>query len=292
MTINVLKHEEYETHYSVLLHDTEKDIKAWMDVAIEEGDVSVEWNAYIFNTNNEKEVALSKYQEDCNNYMAMDSEAVNYLTNKGLIGQYEDSTWYDYKTKREDDEVKRIMNIFENHGFVVKYEEPGYSIQQHTPAGEDWGMCFDTDEDLIEYCKNYDANEDFKIWVENIGKNGVPSIDVLYEDAKWKQSIIDNIYDCILGNTTYSNKGNEMEALTDYSVELYLGDKLPEEYFEDEVFEIYQAYDKEYGNILYYIVIYHGSKVKILNSEGECLLTEHTTTPAITFVKFINDLRK
>ena len=56
---------------------------------------------------------------------------------------------------------KKLINIFEKHGFSV-IEEPdndSITIRQYTPAGEDWNLYFDRWEDVEDY--EVDPEEEF-----------------------------------------------------------------------------------------------------------------------------------
>ncbi|MEY3311795.1 MAG: hypothetical protein RL348_1128 [Bacteroidota bacterium] len=75
---------------SVLIQD--KNIKAWIDVWVEDEDVQCEWNQYIFNTNNSKDQALKKWQE--NNFEMASSLAIYALETAGIIIQDENGEWY------------------------------------------------------------------------------------------------------------------------------------------------------------------------------------------------------
>lgn len=75
-----------------------------------------------------------------------------------------------------------------------------YTLYKYTPAGEDWSIQIVIDEEpefkekLIDFCKNYDKNEELKMWVKEGGNvEGVPEIDELIEDAKWKESFLESI---------------------------------------------------------------------------------------------------
>ncbi len=95
--------------------------------------------------------------------------------------------------------MKKIINILENNDFetgeITKQGDQYYmEISQYTPEGEDWNECiwFDgTDKGFIdsleERIDNFDVDEEVEIWIDNRGRNGVPSsIKALIEDAEWK----------------------------------------------------------------------------------------------------------
>lgn len=89
---------------------------------------------------------------------------------------------------------KTIQQILENNGFTVTKDTDGYGLQQHTPAGEDWYLHFsDLDEVATYINESFDAEEEFKLWSESSGKNGVPSIPELWKDQLWKKELLDKI---------------------------------------------------------------------------------------------------
>lgn len=90
---------------------------------------------------------------------------------------------------------KKLINIFEKHGFSV-IEEPdndGITIQQYTPEGEDWNLYFDRWEDVEDY--EVDPEYEFTMWVEarQNGIRGVPCIPELWKDQLWKQKAIEKL---------------------------------------------------------------------------------------------------
>lgn len=102
----------------------------------------------------------------------------------------------------------KVIEIVENNGFSIhEVEKQGndfyVEINQGTPLGEDWWeiIWFDgTDKGFIEAVRerytNFDVDEETEIWIENRGKNGVPSsIKALVEDAEWKESTLDELAD-------------------------------------------------------------------------------------------------
>ena len=90
---------------------------------------------------------------------------------------------------------KKLINIFEKHGFSV-IEEPdddSIIIMQYTPAGEDWNLYFDRWEDVEDY--EFDPEEEFTMWVEakRSGTSGVPCVPDLWKDQLWKQKTIEKL---------------------------------------------------------------------------------------------------
>ena len=87
-----------------------------------------------------------------------------------------------------------------NFGIIDNGEQDGESyitLERFTPAGEDWcpTIWFEGNEDFIEEVRtlyeDFDVDEEAEIYIENRGKNGVPSsIRVLINDAEWKENAL------------------------------------------------------------------------------------------------------
>ena len=103
-----------------------------------------------------------------------------------------------------------IIRILEEHDFsyseVNKQGDECYiDLSQYTPAGEDWYVCvlFDgTTKSLIESIEkivdNFDVDEEVEIFIDNRGKNGIPSsVRTLIEDAEWKLETLQSLADAL-----------------------------------------------------------------------------------------------
>lgn len=115
-----------------------------------------------------------------------------------------------------------LSDFFENQGFCV-YSADTYDdnrmvmdIGQSTPQGEDWHVQVEmgngTYQDIINNIKDtsfyFDVDEEAEIWIENRGKNGVPSsIKALVEDAEWKEQELRELANKI--ESTFESKGDE-----------------------------------------------------------------------------------
>lgn len=77
---------------SVLIQ--ENDIEAWVDVWIEDEDVQCDWNQYIFDVTNSKDIALKEWQENVLNFDMATSLAVEALEHAGIIRQAENGKWF------------------------------------------------------------------------------------------------------------------------------------------------------------------------------------------------------
>lgn len=87
---------------------------------------------------------------------------------------------------------KAIIEKFEELGFTVDESQPGYQVQQYTPAGEDWNLSFTDLQDIKDYAENYDPEEDFNMWIEarQHGVSGVPDPETLWVDQTWKNDVL------------------------------------------------------------------------------------------------------
>ena len=103
--------------FSVLVKDTNSNFSAWVDVYIpnDSKDVSVDWNKYIFNTTNSNDIKQKTIQEDNEVFDVVTSEAVNFLSEKGLLVQDEKGEWSYSEKVNEDVELDDEHEIaFEN----------------------------------------------------------------------------------------------------------------------------------------------------------------------------------
>ena len=91
-----------------------------------------------------------------------------------------------------------IEKILEDNGFNITYDSDGCSLQQYTPAGEDWWLYFDEPEEIVEYAENYCPEDDFEIWIEakyHGDTTGIPSVPELWKDQLWKRDLLHKIAD-------------------------------------------------------------------------------------------------
>lgn len=76
-------------------------------------------------------------------------------------------------------------------------------ISKHSPAGEDFGFEIEgtTVEEIIkeieEYAYNFDADEHAMLWIGSCGRNGVPSIRGLIDDADAIQDMLDELAEAV-----------------------------------------------------------------------------------------------
>lgn len=97
-------------------------------------------------------------------------------------------------------EILRVIDDFE-FGVIDNEIQDGenyITLERFTPAGEDWCpiIWFDgTNEGFVESVRklyeNFDVDEEAEIYIENRGKNGIPSsIRTLINDAEWKEDVL------------------------------------------------------------------------------------------------------
>lgn len=63
-------------------------LKVWVDVVEDSsGELVADWNKYIFYTNNEEDMEIKRFQEDCNNFIEATEEAISYYEMKNNLNQ-------------------------------------------------------------------------------------------------------------------------------------------------------------------------------------------------------------
>lgn len=81
MNTKIVKHEDLGSHYSVFIESPE--FSAWID--IDKDGENPEWNQYIFNLENEKDVHAREMQRKLEVWVAFSEAAVEYLEAHNLI---------------------------------------------------------------------------------------------------------------------------------------------------------------------------------------------------------------
>lgn len=105
---------------------------------------------------------------------------------------------------------KDIVKILEDNGFsigeITKQSNGIYvDLNQSTPLGEDWCVVIffnGTNNGFIQefynYAYDFDIDEEVEIFVQNRGRNGIPSSIIdLVEDAKCKQKTLEETADAL-----------------------------------------------------------------------------------------------
>lgn len=77
---------------AVLIQDG--NIKAWVDIWIENEDVICYWNKYIFIMTDSNDVALKKWQDNLDHFEDATSLAIEILENAEIIYQDENAKWH------------------------------------------------------------------------------------------------------------------------------------------------------------------------------------------------------
>ena len=77
---------------AVLIQDG--NIKAWVDIWIENEHVICDWNKYIFIMTDSKDVALKKWQDNLDHFEDAVSLARETLENAGIIYQDDNDKWH------------------------------------------------------------------------------------------------------------------------------------------------------------------------------------------------------
>lgn len=92
--ISVKCRKDDESEYSVLIKDENSNFEAWVNVTIDNKDISCDWNKYIFNNDNSKDALQNKVQQNNDIFDDVTSEAINKLEKDNFIKQDENGDWY------------------------------------------------------------------------------------------------------------------------------------------------------------------------------------------------------
>ncbi len=66
---------------SVLI-DTNKGFNVWVDVWKDADGLTADWNKYIFHLNNENDINIKAFQEDCSNFIEATEVAIDFYERK------------------------------------------------------------------------------------------------------------------------------------------------------------------------------------------------------------------
>ena len=88
-----------------------------------------------------------------------------------------------------------IKKALKDNGFAVSKSDDGWSIQQYTPAGEDWWIYLGDLKDFEEFVRSFDPEDEFNnLWqAKQNGFRGVPGPAELWQDQLWKQETLNNV---------------------------------------------------------------------------------------------------
>lgn len=87
--------------------------------------------------------------------------------------------------------TKKDIKAIEELGWSIDKTDDGYCLENYSPCGCDMVIEAKTKEEIIEFCNNYDAEEEFKVWYG--ANNGEPSCpgdlwqDCLAQDEMYEQ---------------------------------------------------------------------------------------------------------
>lgn len=92
--------------------------------------------------------------------------------------------------------TKKDIKAIEKLGWSVEKTSDGYVLENYSPSGGDMVIEEKTKEDIIEYCENYDAEEEFSVWYG--ANNGEPSCPGdLWEDCLEKGKMYQELADVL-----------------------------------------------------------------------------------------------
>lgn len=92
----VLKYEDNDSYFSVLLKDKNSTFESWIDISIENDDISIEWNQFSYNLDNSKDMIKKKVQNDDYVFDLSGSVALEKLEEDNMI-YYENDKYYYHK---------------------------------------------------------------------------------------------------------------------------------------------------------------------------------------------------
>lgn len=114
----VLNYEDNNGYFSVLLKDENSTFESWIDISVENYDISIEWNQFSYDMNNSKDMIKKKVENDSSVFDLSSSIALQKLEDDNMIyienGKYyyHKNFWYikdGYKEKGIDyDTAKKI----------------------------------------------------------------------------------------------------------------------------------------------------------------------------------------
>lgn len=98
-----------------------------------------------------------------------------------------------------------IDDIAESLDWKVNWYEDCVEFNKYSPAGEDYGFTvwykhlIDIPEGVQEAHSSFDATEHVKLWIDSCGRNGVPELKELVQDADAICSMIGELADALCG---------------------------------------------------------------------------------------------
>lgn len=92
----VSKYDDSDGYFSVLLKDKNSTFESWIDISIENYDLTAEWNQISYNMNNSKDMIKQKVENDSNVFDLSRSIAEEKLLDDHMVYE-EDNKYYHYK---------------------------------------------------------------------------------------------------------------------------------------------------------------------------------------------------
>lgn len=99
----------------------------------------------------------------------------------------------------------------------------GMELSQYTPMGEDWNFSIEYDgsvesfmENLKEFERNFDVDEEAQFFISQMGISGIPNdVEGLLEDAKWKKKQLEDLVATLEGANLEECDKVEEEKITE-----------------------------------------------------------------------------
>ena len=88
-----LKFEKVQNFFSVLI-DTNRGFKIWFDIEIRNFDINGDWNQYIFDLTNSRDLKVRDFQNNDYHYQLCLSVSIEYLEQNHQIWQCRSGNWY------------------------------------------------------------------------------------------------------------------------------------------------------------------------------------------------------
>jgi len=117
----VSKYEDNNGYFSVLLKDKNSTFESWIDISVENYDISIEWNQISYNMNNSKDMIKKKVENDSSVFDLSSSIALQKLEDDNMIYvengnyYYHKDFWYvkdGYKEKGVDYDVAKKIRKY------------------------------------------------------------------------------------------------------------------------------------------------------------------------------------
>ena len=87
-----IKFEKLENYFSVLI-DTNRGFKVWFDIEIKNFDINGDWNQYIFDLTNSRDLKVKEFQSKYINYQCCLSVSIEFLERNNQIYQNKSGNW-------------------------------------------------------------------------------------------------------------------------------------------------------------------------------------------------------